>query len=332
MHQQVNHALAHPNVHYAAGPWSQAQTLHVAAAYSNPQRWNTRRATFNDFRGHIAQAPNVQLHVGELAYGDRPFEVTSPACATDAQFRTVTELWHKENLLNLVVSRFPADWRYGAYVDGDWCFTRRDWALEAVHLLQHYDWVQLFSSYSDLGPDQRPNSVVPGFAYNWRERRGTARSYAGGSPGGAWAFRRSAFEACGGLLDFCILGAADWYMACGLAGVTNDHRAETIHCGPAYREAIATWQRRAGALKGNISYLPAHAIHHFHGSKGMRGYASRWQILRDFDFNPNTDIYRDWQGLWQLTPDKPGLRDALRKYFRERNEDDPTLHGERPLL
>jgi hypothetical protein len=332
IHQQVNHGLAHPNVHYAASAWSEAQTLHVAAAYSNPDRWATRRQTFNDFRRRMADAPNVVLHVAELAYGDRPFEATSRDCPLDIQLRTSTQLWHKENLLNLAVARFPADWRYGAYVDADWAFTRHDWALETIHLLQHYDWLQMFSSYTDLGPDHRPNSVIPSFAYNWMAKRSTPRSYASGSPGGAWAFRRSAFEAVGGFMDFCILGAGDWYMACGLAGVTNDHRAETIQCGQAYRDAIAAWQKRAATLTGNISYLPDHSIHHFHGSKGMRAYESRWQILREYDFNPQTDIYRDWQGVLQLSPDKRGLRDALRRYFALRNEDNPTLFTERPLV
>ena len=37
-----------------------------------------------------------------------------------------------------------------------------------------------------------------------------------GATGGAWAFRRSALEAVGGLLDICILGHGDWSIAFGL--------------------------------------------------------------------------------------------------------------------
>ena len=332
-HQQVNHAFVHPDVHYAARPWSEAATLHVASAYSNPRRWETRRRLFNNFRRDMATSPNVSLYVGELAYGDRPFEVTHADHAGDFQFRTSAELWHKENLLNLAISRFPSDWEYGAYVDGDFHMTRRDWALEAIHLLQHFDWVQLFSSYSDLTADHRPMSIVPSFAYNWIERMGRRPvGYQAGSPGGAWAFRRSAFETCGGLLDTCILGSGDWYMACGLAGVA-DHRPETEGCRQEYRRAIQAWQQRAGRLRGNIGYLPNHALHYFHGSKARRGYSTRWQILRDHAFDPHTDLFRDWQGVYQLTPDKPGLRDAIRRYFASRNEDDPCLRdGERALV
>ncbi|MCG3181404.1 MAG: hypothetical protein BIFFINMI_03797 [Phycisphaerae bacterium] len=332
-HQHVNHGLHHPDVHYASGPWSETATLHVASAYINPQRWERRRRLFNDFRRHMAASPNVKLYVGELAYGDRPFEVTHEGHADDVQLRTSAQLWHKENVLNLVISRFPSDWEYGAYVDGDFHMTRRDWALEAIHLLQHYDFVQLFSSYSDLTNDHRPMSVVPSFAYNWIERMGRPPSgYRGGSPGGAWAFRRSAFETVGSLLDTCILGSGDWYMAAGLAGFA-DHRPETEGCRAEYRRAIHVWQKRAAGMKGNIGYLPNHAIHYFHGSKSRRGYGSRWTILRDHAFDPHTDLFRDWQGVYQLTPDKPGLRDAIRRYFASRNEDDPSLReGERVLI
>ena len=49
-------------------------------------------------------SPNVVLHVGELAYGDGPFEVTGDGL-NDVRLRTSHVLWHKENILNLVVRR-----------------------------------------------------------------------------------------------------------------------------------------------------------------------------------------------------------------------------------
>src|SRR5208337_2403533 len=148
--------LNHPDIHQAASPWSEEQTLHVTACYSNPFRWRTRRELANDFRRHMAACPNVQLHMVELAYGDRPFDVTSPDNPNDVQLRTPHELWHKENLLNLGVRSFPKNWRYGAYIDADFTFTRHDWALEAIHMLQHYDWLQLFSYYANLTGDTVP--------------------------------------------------------------------------------------------------------------------------------------------------------------------------------
>src|SRR5207302_851584 len=108
----------------------------------------------------------------ELAYGDRPFEVTAPDDPHAVQLRTTSELWHKENVLNRVVQSFPNGWKYGAYWDADMHPTRHDWALEAIHKLQHHSWVQLFSNYGAMSGDHRPLSVRSSFAYNFVNRIG----------------------------------------------------------------------------------------------------------------------------------------------------------------
>jgi hypothetical protein len=342
----------HPDVQEPWQTWSQHATLHVACAYSNPLRWRTRRVLMNDFRRHMQSSPNVELHVGELAYGERPFEVTGPMRggdasldggmdgARDVQLRTSHELWHKENILNTVIQRFPPDWKYRAIIDADFHMTRHDWALEAIHQLQHFDFVQLFSTYADLSAEYRPYRVMTSFASNYlnqgRDRQAAALRACGpyggygvrgpGATGGAWAFRRSAFDTVGGLLDVCVLGSADWHMAFGLVGEATT-APELTRCTAPYIAAVRRWQDRAAALKHNIGYVENHAIHHFHGSKVFRAYGDRWKILRDHDFNPETDLARDWHGIWQLRDNKPGLRDAIRRYFRERNEDDPGLRG-----
>jgi hypothetical protein len=342
----------HPDVHTPWRTWSEEQILHVAVAYSNPVRWASRRVLMNDFRQHMRASANVVLHVGELAYGDRPFELTGDD-PNDVQLRTSHELWHKENILNLVVQRFPPGWRYGAVIDGDFHMTRRDWALEAIHQLQHYDLVQLFSSYSDLSSEHRPFRVMPSFAFNYvkgvtgadyrktlraaaaapyayyggQAAEGKAAAWPVGATGGAWAFRRSAFDAVGGLLDTCILGSADWHMAFGLVGAV-DAAAELQNCSRPYVDAVLRWQARAATLKQNIGYIDNHAIHYFHGSKLARAYGSRWRILLDNQYDPRTDVSRDWQGVLQLTGNKPRLRDQIRAYFRDRNEDSLELSAQ----
>jgi hypothetical protein len=333
--------MQHPDVHRAASTWSEDQTLHVAACFSNPFRWRTRREICNDFRRHMSQSANVRLHMVELAYGNRPFEVTA-GCGDDIQLRTSSELWHKENLLNLAVRSFPTSWKYGAIIDADFHFTRHDWALEAVHQLQHYDWVQLFSSFTklsgdDLGVGHRPIGTTNGFAYNYVQRgyalpagftEGGWRNgpYAGygsrdvGAPGGAWAFRRSAFDSVGGLLDRCILGSADWFMAFGLVGNPGHFNfvdGYTTH----YREYIRAWQERAAKLERNIGYVDTHAIHHFHGKHAKRGYSTRDAILVTNQYSPVSDVSPDWQGVLQLNAGKPRLRDEIRRYFLSRTED-----------
>lgn len=337
--------------------------MHIACCYSNPFRWQTRRELFNDFRRHVESAANVKLYVGELAYGDRPHEVTSPNNPRDIQLRTATELFHKENILNRTIQAFPAGWKYGAWVDADFTFTRHDWALETVHQLQHYEFVQMFSSYSDLGGNtygqaHLPMRVTPSFAFNyvqsgyqlpegygnggWRKLGiDLGAYYGGGEPGkprgvgatgGAWAFRNTSLDTVGGLLEACILGHADWFMAFGLVG----EEAPDMHIdgySADYRNAILSWQKNASRIKKNIGYVDCFAVHHFHGSKLRRRYSSRDLILVKNQFAPSLHLKKDFQGIWQLNPDHPALRDAIRAYFIERSENDPNLYeGEKTLV
>ncbi|VVB52200.1 Uncharacterised protein [uncultured archaeon] len=334
----------HPNVHHAWQDWSNEETLHVAVAYSNPFRWETRRRLLHDFRHHMKNQPNVKLYVGELAYGNRPFEVTGEH-AGDAQFRTDSELFHKENILNKVIERFNGDWKYGAYVDADFTFTRHDWALETIHQLQHHDFVQPFSTYTNLTAKvlggSRPGGVARGFAATYIEngyqvpqnpshREGGWPTGAGipygtkwnppGATGGAWAFTRDAFNTVGGLMDQCILGHADWFMTFGLVQETvqgmHDNRYH-----PAYAKHILAWQDKAKLLKKNIGYVDQYAVHHYHGSLKNRGYESRDGILVKYQFDPVHDLRTNWQGIYELAGNKPGLRDAIRQYFKHRSED-----------
>jgi hypothetical protein len=203
-----------------------------------------------------------------------------------------------------------------------------------------------------LSAEHRPFRMMASFAYNYvkgaanSDYRATLRAAAGatygyygslpakagakpaawsiGATGGAWAFRRSAFDAVGGLLDTCILGSADWHMAFGLVQAVDD-AAELKWCSKPYVDSVLRWQARAAVLKQNVGYVDNHAIHYFHGSKVSRAYGSRWRVLLDNHFDPRTDIARDWQGVYQLAGNKPRLRDQIRAYFRDRNEDSPEL-------
>jgi hypothetical protein len=340
--------LLHPDVHMPASQWSEDQVLHVAAVYSNPFRWRTRRELANDFRRHMRQLPNVELHLVELAYGDRPWDLADPVLyPRDVALRTRHELFHKENLLNIGVQHFPPNWKYGAVVDADFHWSRYDIALETIHQLQHYDFVQMFSSYTDLsgehyGHGHRPIGHNNGAAYNYVKNGmpegfgqggwATGASSDGGygyggkvgATGGAWAFRRSAFDTVGGMMDRCILGHGDWFMFFGLIG----EEAPDMHSNqynPEYLSYIHAWQQRAARLTKNIGYVDAHAIHHFHGPKHRRAYSSRDKILVKHQYSPVTDVHPDWQGVLQLTPAKPRLRDDIRRYFISRSEDVPHI-------
>lgn len=306
-------------------------SLHVVTMISNPVRYASRYRLYKEFEARVLAA-GATLWTVEVAFGERPHEVTSAANPQHLQLRTSSELWHKENALNLMIARLPSDWRYLAWVDADVQFTRPDWAMETVQQLQHYAIVQMFSECVDLAST---HELVPASA-GGEHLPGMFRQYVAGNSWGnlpyskhaghcgyAYGIRRDAFDELGGLIDFSACGANDHHMARGLIG----NILESVHgsSSPGFKAALQAWGQRAKALRGNVGFVPGLCLHYWHGSKKKRGYTDRWKILVDSQFDPATDLRRDWQGLYQLhddgTPRMAKLRNDLRAYLRSRQED-----------
>lgn len=312
------------------------EKLHVITCISNPAGYITRFKLFKKFESMMLANPNVELHVCELAKGYRPFEVTNASNPNHLQLRSDDELWHKENMLNLLIRRLPTDWKYVAWVDADVIFARPDWAEATIEQLQNYDVVQMFGSCQDLNEKYEPiGPIMQSMMKRFNEGSITEeiRKYNphAGHCGYAWAATRKAIEVTGGLLDIAILGSADYHMAWGLIGEIDKSMTEG---GPStqyhenYVEEIRKWGRRAEKLRKNVGYVEGALYHNWHGPKADRGYETRWKILTDHKFNPLVDIERDWQGLHKLVDDGTQrfitMRDRLRSYFRSRNEDAPS--------
>jgi hypothetical protein len=303
--------------------------LYVVTPIINPSRYRSRFSLYRNFERYITDTGAI-LYTVEAAYGDRDFEITDAANPRHIRLRTSHEIWHKENLINLGVSRLPTDWKYVAWIDADVQFARPDIVAETIHQLQHFSVVQMFAQATDLGPRHEPLRSFEGFVAQWRQRNGTVcprtEQYPSRHPGYAWACRRDAWDHLGGLIDFGIVGSADRYMACGLIGeIAQSLSADIVRCCPVYTEWCLEWQARAETyIKRNIGFVDGLLLHYFHGAKKNRGYISRSAMLWKNRFDPAKDIKRDWQGLWQLTDRKIGLRDQLRAYFRGRDEDGST--------
>src|SRR5271166_3744723 len=89
---------------------STSPVLHVIAVISNPARFHSRYRLFRDFEASMKKTPGIHLVTVELAYGDRAFEVTQAGNPDHVQLRASDELWAKENMVNIGVSRLPSDW------------------------------------------------------------------------------------------------------------------------------------------------------------------------------------------------------------------------------
>lgn len=295
--------------------------LYVIAPISNPVRYKSRYALYKNFEKMVKDA-GAELITVELAFGDRPHEITKEGNPNNLMLRSSCELWHKENLVNQGIERLPKDWKYVAWIDADIGFTRPDWVRECIQQLQHYEVVQLFSHAQDLGPKYEPiGKLREGFLFGYCNNIPYKREYGTTlHPGLAWAARRSAIDAVGGLIDTAILGSADYYMAAALVGQAE----RTLQPGLTknYRDVVLRWQSRAERyLHRNVGYVDGLIYHHYHGSKRDRFYSTRWKILVDNKFDPVKDLKEDWQGLWVLDEKRVKLRDDIRTYMRSRNED-----------
>ena len=304
--------------------------LHVVGVVSNPVRYHSRYRLAREWIEHIQATPHVRAYLVEAAFGDRHHEVTERT-PQHLQLRTKSEIWIKENMINLGVRHLlPREWRYVAWVDADITFRDPNWAQETLQQLQHWAIVQPWMQCSDLGFRGNVTNTDHSFAYlrHYGKIPEHHSKHAGGYPYGkfmyghtgyAWACTRAFWEATSGLIDYCVLGSADHHMAWACVGKVDD----TINgnMGPAFFRRCREWQARAvRACNRYVSFVNGRIEHNFHGPKGRRGYRDRWRLLIDHKFNPDTDLMYDAQGLIQLVG-KPDLEHAIHLYNRSRSED-----------
>lgn len=321
----------------------------VITVLSNPVRYKRRYELYWRF-AEMCDSANINLITVEQAFGDRPWMVTSSSNKYHLQVRSPEELWHKENMINLGIRHACTlgKVREVAWVDADCrpARTPRDWFEETWHQLQHHEFVQMWEWLIDLDYNFNPiGNAQPGFMSTYikygtptpeifkKLQASTSYPYGyGGSKGGklfgrpglAWAANIDAFNKVGGLIDFSILGAADWHQAHGLIGSMNvaSNEFKSIP----YAKKLLEWQVKALRwIKKDVGYVSGAVYHDFHGKKINRQYATRGQILVRNKYNPDTDIKYDAHGMIQLetwTDRQIKLRDEIRTYFRSRSEDE----------
>lgn len=303
-----------------------ASQLHVITVISNPVRYESRYRLFQAFVEEMKKA-DVQLHVVELAFGNRPHQIPESHHYHLIKVRGHDEIWIKENLINIGASKF--DWDRLAWIDADVAFEHPEWASETLDQLEHYDMVQLFSNAVDLGPNYEHLNTHTGGMYAYLKGIPYKIGAYGGHwhPGFAWATTRRAFDAVGGLIDTGIAGAGDHHMMLALIGQAE--RSFPTGLNHSYRAPILRWQALAEQyIKRNVGYVPGLLRHQWHGKKKDRKYWDRWQLLIGPDYRPEINLVKDGQGLNRLIDSVPNyiqLRDGLRGYFRARDEDSIDL-------
>lgn len=299
--------------------------LNVIAVVSNPVGFHSRYRLFKEFQAYMA-TQDVNLVVVELAFAGRDFVCTEAGNPNHVQVRGHSELWHKENLLNIGFQALPEDWKYAAWIDGDITFLNKHWVHDTLQALQHHKVVQMFHNAADLGPrgELMQMHTSFGYLYSTGHKMTPGKGYSFPHPGFAWALTREAFEGVGRLVDWAVLGAGDHHMAWALIGKAQDALPKGLH--PNYVGRLMAWQSRAEHfVKRDLGYVPGTITHHFHGKKRDRRYVERWQVLLENGYDPERDLKLNHWGVLELDGRNNGLRDGIRAYFRARNEDSIDL-------
>jgi len=291
--------------------------LYVVLPYFNFCGFKRRQQLFIEFVNRIRNTPGIRIIISE-ALGPEPL----PKLPVWHHFTTETPhpIWIKENLVNVVISELPQDWKYIAWIDADVTFLNRNWVQDAIAELHTYDVIQLFQTSVNLGPQGESLKIDKGFGYMHRDS-GTPYTktdrYGFWHPGYAWACTRKAFEQMNGLIDWAILGSGDRHMALALIGRVADSAPGNIHTN--YKSLLEDYQKACKGLE--VSYISGTILHHWHGSFEDRRYKERWQILTKNNFDPRTDISFTDKGVMLLSRTGLRLTKDLHDYFTGRRED-----------
>ena len=123
--------------------------LYVVLPYFNFCGFRRRRQLFIEFVNRIRKTPGIRIIISE-AMGQAPL----PDLPVWRHVTTETPhpIWIKENLVNVIISDLPENWKYLSWIDADLTFLNRNWVQDTISELQTYDIVQLFQTAVNLGP------------------------------------------------------------------------------------------------------------------------------------------------------------------------------------
>ena len=315
----------------------QRQDICVLTCFFNPAGFH---APIKNFHHAILPllAQGAPLITVEAAFDNLPFQLSPLPGQTLIQLRAPARMWLKERLLNIALSHVPAHIEKVAWVDTDLIFEKEHWLNDASALLDSHEVIQLFDTIRHLPPQATKYEGVAirerrslfslanehGADAFWKMQQGIVPFAV---PGGAFAARRSVLGA--GLYDRHVLGENDNIFAFAVLGALDRVTPAT----PAFARSIREWELRFASSRADFTsgHLPGTVYHLWHGDIADRGYLSRSETLRLYDFDPSTDLATLENGCFRWNSPKPGLHDATTIYFRSRLEDGTKAPGEPAL-
>lgn len=312
----------------------------VISCFFNPQNSPYRIKAFNHFYDSIK---HLNHQIIECVIGDSKPQL--PENENIKRVYTESLLWHKETLLNKIISELPKKYKYIFWVDADVIFTNQDWIIEAVddfenygtNILQpfeycvHLDKDELSPSFDTEDykgfeviddPKLKHPKMWKSFCSNFEIGLSGDENYdRHGHVGFAWGAKREVLEKVP-LYDRALIGGADHIIAHAAAGhfVQSEIGADRkVH--PCIQKTftdnideVTSWSKKFySVVQGRISYVPGDLYHIWHGDIDKRQY---FQRVKDFTSKTKSITIQDENGLY-VTRDRDNIA-YMQNYFKKR--------------
>lgn len=312
----------------------------IISCFFNPQNSPYRTKAFNKFYQSIK---HLNYRIVEAVIGDSAAQlpVEDPNIS-----RVYTDdlLWHKEGLLNKIISDLPKKYKYVYWVDADVIFTNKNWLVDGVKALQENNLIQPFKFCFHLEKDkEKPDpelEVAKDSGYTYYPLEGSDRSKIRfwnsfacrhsffrdsnhncydihGHVGFAWGARREILDSLP-LYDKALIGGADHIMA--HAGAGHILHSCITKCFSDDLDQIREWSCKFyNLVKGKIGYVEGDLYHIWHGDIKKRDYFNR---IKNFSKVSKEIKVKDSNGLYTYPKSKKGTeaRKYVHSYFSSREE------------
>lgn len=312
----------------------------IISCFFNPQNSPYRIKAFNIWYNSIK---HLNHKIIECVIGDSKPQL--PQNCNIERIYTESLLWHKETLLNKIISELPKNYKYVFWIDADVIFTNNNWLIEGVKVLQSgCTIIQPFEYCVHLDKDQfKPNfnlqfakamydpnksilkeskKMWKSFSANWVTNKINACSEnydVHGHVGFAWGATRELLDEVP-LYDKALIGGADHIIAHAAAG-------QIPHCciTKSFKDDInnvLSWSKLFYAFaKGKIGYVQGDLFHIWHGDINKRDYFNR---VVNFTSKAKEITMKDKNGLY-VTKDKSNIK-YMNNYFKQREVEYKNTH------
>ncbi len=301
----------------------------IVSCFYNPQNSPYRLSAFRQFYESIK---HLNYRIIECVIGDSKPQL---GVLDDKRIQTIyTEnlLWHKEALLNKIISELPKKFKYIFWLDADVIFSNKKWLVDGVKSLQTNNIVQPFEycfhmdkfqkipegnvEYNIEEPNMLNKKAWKSFCSNYvKNNLWKSLNYnTHGHVGFAWGARREVLDQCP-LFDKALIGGADHIIAHAAAGQIN-HNCITKSFTENLDEVNAWSREFSYVVGGKVGYVKGNLYHIWHGDIENREYLKR---IQDFGPTLNKIKDKDKNGLYITNS---GDDHYVKEYYKKREATD----------